>query len=235
MCYRAKHPSQERTSAGGVVRHRSLLAQRFTRWVSTQKFRRERAQDVSESYARAGELCAYLTVGRAIPTVNYDIAMQPSKWIRIRPLQVSDFTFVRRLAAKHRGFTVPPPYVLWLLKETNGRFCMVAEHAQFGRVAYLLSVPVTQPRGKNVLYIWQMASSKAGRRAGAVDVLLLQLRTLIRKMRIRYILFTMVPDSPEFRLIRRYAHSLFRNTPHPGQNLPPIVSRCEYEFTVAVR
>ncbi len=159
--------------------------------------------------------------------------MRPSKCIRIRPLEVPDFRFVRRLAAKQTNFTIPPLFVLWLLKQTNARSCIVAEHVKLGPVAYLLSLPVSAPRGK-VLYVWQLAVSASGRRTGAINVLLLALRTLVRRMRVQSLLFTAVPDSPEFRAIRRYAYTLSADMPRSHQVLPSIVSRNEREFILKV-
>jgi hypothetical protein len=111
---------------------------------------------------------------------------------------------------------------------------MVAEHVKWGPVAYLLSVPVSKPRGK-VLYIWQLAASERGQRTGAIDVLLLGLRTLVHRMKIRSLLFTAIPDSPEFRAIRRYAYTLSAKEPKPNKELPSMVSRNEREFTIAVK
>jgi hypothetical protein len=159
--------------------------------------------------------------------------MRTSKWIRVRPLKVSDFGFIRRLASKKTNFTVPPLYVLWLLKQTNSRSCMVAEHVKLGPVAYLLSVPVCKPQN-NVLYIWQLAASANGQRTGAIDVLLLRLRVFVRRMRIRSLRFTAIPNSPEFRAIRRYAYTLSAKAPRSNQGLPLMVSRNEREFTIAV-
>ena len=156
-----------------------------------------------------------------------------SKWVRVRPLKISDFRFIRRLASKQAGFTVPPLYVLWLLSQTNSRSCIVAEHVQLGPVAYLLSLPVNGPR-KKVLYVWQLAASKSGVRVGAVDVLLLALRSFMRREGVRRVLFTSVPDSPHFRAIRRYAYSLFRSGLRSQQILPAFISRKEREFIMRV-
>ena len=160
--------------------------------------------------------------------------MPASKWIHVRPLKVSDFKVIRRLASKQANFTVPPLYILWLLKQTNSRSCMVAEHVRLGPVAYLLSLPVNKPRGK-VLYVWQLAASANGLRTGAIDLLLLELRAFLRRMHIRSLLFTAIPDSPEFRAIRRYAYTLSAGRPRSHRELPSMVSRNEREFTITVR
>jgi hypothetical protein len=159
--------------------------------------------------------------------------MQPSKKIRIRPLEVSDFDFVRNLAAKRSNFTTPPPYVLWLLKKAHSKSCIVAEHTERGSVAYLLSLPFKTSRGR-ALYVWQLAASADGLRTGATDVLLLHLRTLMRRMRVHALFFTAVPNSPEFRAIRRYARVLYGRPVRSREKLPPFISRNEREFVIKV-
>jgi hypothetical protein len=172
--------------------------------------------------------------GRLRKTVIPSSKMQHSKKIRVRSLEVSDFGFIRRLAAKPHNFTCPPPYVLWLLKKAHSESCLVAEHAKLGPVAYLLSLPVKTSYGK-ALYVWQFATSADGLRTGATNVLLLALRTLVHRMRVHALFFTAVPDSPEFRAIRRYAYALSGHTPLPRENLPDTVCRNEREYVIKVR
>ena len=160
--------------------------------------------------------------------------MPASKYIRIRPLKVSDFAFIRRLASKKTNFTVPPPYVLWLLKQTNSPSCMVAEHAKHGPVGYLLAILVGTQKGK-VLYVWQLATSKNGLSAGAIHDLLLALRSFMRRTQVQKIFFTAVPKSPELRAIRRYAYSLFGAALRAQQIVPSSISRGEREFMVRVK
>ena len=160
--------------------------------------------------------------------------MQHSAKIRVRPMEVEDFQFIRQLASKQFQFTRPPRYVLWLLTRTNSRSCIVAENAKHGPVAYLLSLPVNTSREKT-LYVWQLAASLRGRRNGAIHLLLLALRRLVRKMRIQALVFTAVPDSPEYRAIRRYAKTLSGGTPRAKLSLPLIVSQNEHEFVIRVR
>jgi hypothetical protein len=159
--------------------------------------------------------------------------MHTSKWIRVRRLTVADFRFIRRLAAKQDGFTVPPPYVLWLLKRTNSRSCMIVEHVKSGPVAYLLSILLCEPREK-VLYVWQLAASKQGMRTGAIDVALLALRAFVRRAGVRKVLFTVDPESPKFRAIRTYAYSLSAAGVRQGQLLPDPISRHEREYVIKV-
>jgi hypothetical protein len=157
--------------------------------------------------------------------------MQTSKWIRVRPLRVNDFRFVRRLASQRRNFTVPPLYVLWLLKRTNARSCFVARHVKLGPVAYLLSILVPERHGKT-LYIWQLATAKRGVQAGATEAVLVTLRRFVRRARVSRMFFTVDPKSPEFRTIRRHVYSLFGKKVGICQFLPDSVSRRECEYVV---
>jgi hypothetical protein len=159
--------------------------------------------------------------------------MQTSKWIRVRQLRVSDFGFIRRLASKQDDFTVPPPYVLWLLQRTNPQCCLVVEHVKLGPIGYLLSILITEP-GQKILYVWQLAASKRGARAGGIDRALLTLRAFIRRTGVRKVFFTVDPKSPEFRAIRRYAYSLFGSKPTVGEFVPASISRTEREYVVRV-
>jgi hypothetical protein len=110
----------------------------------------------------------------------------------------------------------------------------VAEHAKLGPIAYLLSLPIHKSQVK-ALYVWQLAASASGRRTGAIHLLLLSLRTLVRRMPVKLIVFSAIPDSPDFRAIRRYAYALFGDVPHSHQKLPSTVSRNEFEFMLKVR
>jgi len=157
-----------------------------------------------------------------------------SQPIRVRPMEVSDFQFIRRLASTQFQFTCPPRYVLWLLTRTNSRNCIVAEDTKYGPVAYLLSLPASTSR-ERALYIWQLAASSRGRRSGAIHLLLLALRKLVRRMRIRFLIFSAVPDSPEFRAIRRQARTIFGTVRDSHHVLPSGVSRNEHEFVIRVR
>lgn len=160
--------------------------------------------------------------------------MQSRKWIRVRPIKVSDFAFIRRVASKQTYFTVPPLFVLWLLKRTNSRNCIVAEHSTFGPVAYLLSILVSERRQK-VLYIWQLAASTRGVCTGAIDETLLALRVFVRRTGVKRLFLTVDPASPEYRAIRRYAYSLSAKGIRPKQYLPRAVSRSEREYVISVR
>lgn len=152
----------------------------------------------------------------------------------VRQMDDSDFRFIRNLASKQFQFTRPPPYVLWLLTRTNPKSCLVAMDAKHGPVGYLLSLPVSTS-GEKSLYVWQLAASPRGRRSGAIHLLLLELRRLVRRTHTRFITFSTVPDSPEFRAIRRLARAVFGAVPHYRHVLPQGVSRKEHEFIIRVK
>ncbi len=104
-----------------------------------------------------------------------------SSHINVRRLEFGDFAFVRSLAAEQPNFTIPPPYVLWLLLKIRKNVCLVAEDQRVGPLAYLLAIP-DEPPGS--LYVWQLAASANGKRLGATPHLLLELRRINRDMRI---------------------------------------------------
>lgn len=111
---------------------------------------------------------------------------------------------------------------------------MIAEHVKLGPVGYLLSLVVNTPREK-VLHVWQLAASKNGMEAGATDVLLLALRSFMRRENVRKVYFTSDPGSAQFRAIRRYAYVLFGVGLRSQQFLPHSISRNEREFVMAVK
>ena len=150
-----------------------------------------------------------------------------SSHIQVRRLNISDFAFVRELASQQSTFTIPPPYVLWLLLKDYRNVCLVAEDDRIGPVAYLLAIPV-QPSGS--LYVWQLAVSGKGKRSNAILQLLRELRRTTQKMRIRRIMFSTLPQSATFRMIRRYVTTVFGS--HLGVNsaLPSMIAPGETEY-----
>lgn len=150
--------------------------------------------------------------------------------IHVRRLEVADFSFVRDLAAKQSNFTIPPPYVLWLLLKIKGDICLVAEHDTYGPVAYLLAVPVESPPAS--VYIWQLASSDRGKRYKAAYELMVELRKLTRALGTRSVIFSALPGSAAYRAVRRYARELASSNAELTTVLPTIVAPGEHEFRV---
>lgn len=154
--------------------------------------------------------------------------MPVASHIHIRQLEVGDFGFVRELAAKQPTFTVPPPYVLWLLLKIKDAVCLVAEHSSNGLIAYLLSVPVEGPA--KTLYVWQLATCEKGTRTDATVALLVEFRRIARELHIRRIAFSSTPASSRFRAIRRHVANVFSVTPEPISSVPSLVCPNEQEF-----
>ncbi len=160
--------------------------------------------------------------------------MPTASRIRVRRLEVADFSFVRDLAAKQPNFTIPPPYVLWLLLKIKGDVCLVAEHDMDGPVAYLLAVPIDTPADS--LYVWQLAASQQSRRHDKpVFDLLLELHRTCRRLRIRSVIFSATPGSAAFRTIRRYLWKILSIRPEVTSVLPGIVAPNETEYRVEVK
>src|SRR4051812_39896152 len=93
--------------------------------------------------------------------------------IHVRQLEIGDFAFVRDLASRQPNFTVPPPYVLWLLLQIKGAISLIAEDSIEGPLAYLLAVPVEN--STNSLYVWQLAGLQQRQKKSAALALLKEL------------------------------------------------------------
>lgn len=158
--------------------------------------------------------------------------MPAKQHIHVRQMEVGDFDFVRNLAAKQANFTVPPPYVLWLVLRIKDAICLVSERGTEGPVAYLLAVPIEAP--SKAIFVWQLASSDASQPGDATLALLVELREIVRRLRVRRIAFSTVPESSTFRLIQTYAKRVFSANPHPVSMLPAKIGSNEkvYQFEV---
>src|SRR5258706_12065916 len=119
--------------------------------------------------------------------------MPSTSHIHVRQMEVGDFGFIRDLAAKQHNFTVPPPYVLWLLLKIKEAVCLVAEHSNEGLLGYLLAVPIEAP--SKALHVWQFATSEAGQRRNVAVPLITEFRTIAQRLRIRKIAFSSIPGS----------------------------------------
>ncbi len=154
--------------------------------------------------------------------------MPNTSHIHVRPLEISDFSFVQDLASKQQNFTVPPTYVLWLTLRIKGAISLVAEHSTRGPLAYLLAVPIDGP--EESMFVWQLAVSKGTERAKATLALLAQFRDIVGDLAVRNIVFSSVPNSSAFRAIRRYASKVFSSVPEAISTLPLAVDAKESEF-----
>jgi hypothetical protein len=150
--------------------------------------------------------------------------------IHVRQMEVGDFDFVRELAAKQPNFTVPQPYVLWLLLRIKDAVCLVAEHNSEGLLAYLLAVPIDAP--SKALYVWQLAASERGERLHTSMTLLRELYGIVQRLRIGSIAFSAVPGSAAYRAIRRHVWKLSTATPEVTGPMPTLVSKNETEYRV---
>ena len=153
--------------------------------------------------------------------------------IHVRKLEVADFSFVRDLAALQPNFTIPPPYVLWLLLKIKGDVCLLAESESGVPLAYLLAVPVDEPA--NSLYVWQLATSSQGQNADAVFGLLLEMYEVTKKLGIATVIFSAQPGSPSLRAVQKYLFKILRKKPVRTVVLPAIVAPDESEYKIDLR
>src|SRR5258706_13912727 len=73
--------------------------------------------------------------------------------VLVRPIRPSDFGFIRDMAATIEGYTVPPPYVLWMLGRLPGELCLIAEDRAQEPLGYMLAMSVGLQ--SNEVFIWQ--------------------------------------------------------------------------------
>jgi len=143
-------------------------------------------------------------------------------------MKVADFPFVRKIAAEHPSFTIPPLYVLWLLLKVRKSVCLITELNGVGPVGYLIAVPV-EPAGS--LFVWQLAVTNPVPKDTAVLSLLEELRNAARRMRVRRISFSTLPKSAAYRSVRRYAR-VFGVGLTESEALPSLVAPNEREYWV---
>jgi hypothetical protein len=161
------------------------------------------------------------------------VSPQPSSsLVIVRPLVPEDFEFVRSLAATVTGYTVCPPYVLWMLSRFHGHFCAVAVAPDQSRLGYLLAMPASDPAA--AVFVWQLAATFRGRRLKAQDQLVAYLKDAIRVRGISQVLFTSIPHSTAERSVRALAKRVFSAAPQLIQGLPKSVSRKELEYGLFV-
>lgn len=152
--------------------------------------------------------------------------------ITVRPLEVRDFSFVRELAASQPNFTIPPPYVLWLLTRISPELCLVAERPDKGPLGYLLAVPISNP--PKSLYIWQLAAAKVSDPEEAMMKLIASLRDVVKVERVKKLIFSAQPKTATFRILKRYSRRGFSTDPQDIGCLPEIVAPDEHEFCVTI-
>jgi len=153
--------------------------------------------------------------------------------IHVRPLEIGDFEFVRRLASKQPSFTVPSAYILWLLLKIDGAICLISEHSTEGPLAYLLALPVKDPR--HSVFVWQFAASEGPEREAASLALLTESSEVAARLEVENVVFSCVPNSAEYRAIRRYARKIFSSVPRALSSLPPLVNPSEREFLLPLK
>jgi hypothetical protein len=151
--------------------------------------------------------------------------------VTVRRLTPEDFEFVRSLAASIAGYTICPPYVLWMLSRVHSDFCTVAVAPDGKRVGYLLAMSMDEPRG--AVFVWQLAATFQGRRLKAQDRLAAHLKESLIKRSRAEIVFTSEPNTAAQRSIRSLAKRVFGTTPRVAEHLPAFVSSAERVYRLA--
>jgi len=157
--------------------------------------------------------------------------MNPSK-ITVRSIRLDDFAFIRDLSAAQANFTIPPPYVLWLLLRISPDLCLIAEHPEKGPLAYLLAMPVSNP--PESVYVWQLAGSSTENSEDAITELVQSLRAIVKRRRFKKLIFSAQQNTPTFRVLSRYVRREVAADPECVGPLPELVAPNEQEFWVEI-
>ena len=150
--------------------------------------------------------------------------------ILVRPITIEDFQFVRDLAAEQQNFTIPPPYVLWLLSRVEGQVCLIATSVSGVPLGYLLAVRVEVP--SHSVFVWQLASINGRPGVDAATSLLLNLRNYAKCRRVERIVFSAIPESASFRVIKKHCQDVFSALPKEIGSLPRIIAPGEHEYVL---
>lgn len=152
--------------------------------------------------------------------------------IHVRPLELSDFGFVQRLASKQTNFTVPPKYVLWLMLRIKGAISLVAEHSHGKPLAYILSVPVENH--EESVFVWQLAATRSKYSRSATVALMVKFREILLARHVRTIGFSSVPGSSNYRAVRLHSSKVFESVPVAITSIPLAICPSEMEFVLAL-
>src|SRR5437660_11968394 len=80
--------------------------------------------------------------------------------VRVRAISLADFKFIRRLSATIQGYTVPPPYILWMLMRFQGDLCLIVEDGSQEPLGYMLAM--SAGIASSEIFIWQFATNYRG-------------------------------------------------------------------------
>ena len=143
--------------------------------------------------------------------------------VLVRPIEVSDFDFIRTLASKTKGYTLPPRYILWTLCRFQGELGAIAEEPGSAPVGYLLALPVGIH--SDAIFVWQLATTFRGQRLKAADALAEHVKAKAQQHDIRRVIFTSCTQSATDQSIQSLAARVFHASPAPGVLLPRISFR----------
>ena len=156
--------------------------------------------------------------------------MSNRKQVSVRVLNASDFEFVREIASKQPNFTIPPPYVLWLLLKIGADLCLIAESPQGDRLAYILAVPMSEPGGS--IFVWQLATTDTPLASVALLRLVKKLKEICDTSRTRTLFFTAIPGTGSMRMIKHVVREVFATEPREVREVDRFVAPGETEFRI---
>ena len=141
-----------------------------------------------------------------------------------------DYSVIASIAKECPGFTVPEPYILWMLSETQGDFCRVATDESSAEVlGYILTL---KSADGEELFVWQIAVAP-GQPKQAYEImrfLLDEVLELAKAHHISRVRFS-CSERREERLTR-LAEQVCNVKPMQGNQVPIKADIPENEFSV---
>jgi hypothetical protein len=144
-----------------------------------------------------------------------------------------DLDFIQALASQTPGYTLPAPYVLWLLGRYHSKYSAVVEEAGGKPLAYMLAIPVdTEPPA---VFVWQFACTFRGQRLKAPDALTTHLKQITERNGIHRLIFTAVPKTPQEHFVKNLCQRIFAASPMRRKRLPRQISDNEFEYILKLK
>jgi|SRR5208337_5326047 len=147
--------------------------------------------------------------------------------LSVRPATALDAEFICKLASSVEGYTVPTPYVLWMLTRFHKDWSAVAEEGR-KQLGYMLAFPASDA----TVFVWQFACTFRGQRLHAPDALASHLKRMTAEGGFRQIIFTTVPQSAAERAVRSIVRRVFKASIQKITGLPEQVPGEEWEYVL---
>jgi hypothetical protein len=144
-----------------------------------------------------------------------------------------DLDFIQALASRTHGYTLPAPYVLWLLIRYHSEHSALVEEAGGKPLGYMLAMRVDL--APPAVFVWQFACTFSGQRLKAPDALASHLKKTVKRNGIDQIIFTAPPNTPQEHSVKNLCQRIFAISPRRRERLPRRISDNEFEYILKLK